>query len=316
MHSKIIRFMQALAMGWLVLALIHPRAQAEDVTGCPLGIKKGEIWIKTGLKYNDMKKRYNRSDDEMVDLEEGEHNRVYNLGIRLGYGITDRWDIGVLVPYKWVDRRIYNKKAKKYSEVEDNGLGELWIASRYKFFYGENIGIFDEIYLNLGAGFKFPLSESEKIKHGIGNGANEFRIVLLYHDHIGRFGFCNHLFYNWRGKADKISDWKFSDQDLTDRLNYKLNLEFDLLGNGIFEATVGAVGWFDIEDVELAEGFKNKGLDGMKAHNHAVMTGVEFKPHGDEYEHRKFALKLRVPYSVKANYAPDYTLMAVAMWTF
>jgi hypothetical protein len=305
-----------LAVGLWMMALTSQRVQAEDVVGCPLGINKGTIWIKTCLKYNDMKKRYNRSDEEMVDLEEGENNQVYDLGIRLGYGITDRWDAGVFLPYKWVDRRIYDKKTKKFSEVEDNGLGELWIASRYKFFYGENIGIFDEIHLNIGAGLKFPLSDSEKIKHGIGNGANEFRIVLLYHDHIGRFGFCDHLFYNWRGKADEISGWKFSDQDLSDQLNYKVNLEFDLLGNGIFEAALGAVGWFDIEDIELADGFENQGLDGMKSHNHAIITGVELKPYGDDYEHRKFALKVRIPYSAKVNYAPDWTLIATAMWTY
>jgi len=312
MRFKFILFLIA----WWISVMSPGISVAEEVTGCPLGIKKGEIWIKTSLKYNDMKERYNRGADEMVDLEKGEHNWVYALSIRLGYGVTDRWDVGVLFPYKWVDRRIYNKETKKWSEVEDNGLGELWIGSRYKFFYGENIGVFDEIHLNLGVGFKVPVSNSEKIKHGIGNGGNEFRVVILYHDHIGRFGFCNHLFYNWRSKADKISGWKFSDQDLTDRLNYKLNLEFDLLGSGILEATAGAVGWFDIEDIKLAEGFKNKGLDGMKAHDHAIVSGIEFKPYGEDYEHRKLALKLRIPYGVKANYAPDYTLTAIAMWTF
>ena len=160
------------------------------------------------------------------------------------------------------------------------------------------------------------MSDSEKIKHGIGNGASEFRIVILYHDHIGRLGFCNHLFYNWRSKADKISGWKFSDQDLTDRVNYKLNLEFDLLNNGVFVASAGAVGWMDMESAKLAEGFENTGSDGMKAHNHAVVPGIEFKPYGEEYEHRKFTLKLRIPYSVKADYMPDYTLIATAMWTF
>ncbi len=309
------KFIPLLIIGYIFL-MMSRISVAEEVTGCPLGIKKGEIWIKTSVKYNDMKEKYNRGTDEMVDLEKDEHNRVYAFGVRLGYGITDRWDIGVLFPYKWVDKKIYNKKEKKWSEVEDNGLGEFWIGSRYKFFYGENIGIFDEIHLNLGVGFKVPVSNGEKIKHGIGNGANEFRVVILYHDHIGRFGFCNHLFYNWRSKADKISGWKFSDQDLTDRLNYKLNLEFDLLGSGILEAALGAVGWFDIEDIELAEGFENKGLDRMKAHDHAVAFGVEFKPYGEEYEHRKFTLKLRIPYSVKTNYAPDCTLMAIAMWTF
>jgi hypothetical protein len=300
----------------IIVLLVPEISNAEDVTGCPLGIKKGEIWIKASLKYDDMRERYTREADEMVNLEKGEHNWAYALGIRFGYGITDRWDVGILFPYKWVDKKIYNKKAKKWSEVENDGLGELWFGSRYKFFYGENIGVFDEIHLNLGAGFKVPLSDSDKIKHGIGNGANEFRIVILYHDHIGRFGFCNHLFYNWRSIADKMAGWKFSDQDLTDRLNYKLNLEFDLFGSGMFEVTVGAVGWFDIENVELAEGFENQGMDGMKAHNHAVMPGIELKPFGEKYEHRKFALKLRIPYRVKVNYAPDYTLTAIAMWTF
>ena len=106
---------------WVSL-MMPAMSTAEEAAGCPLGIEKGEIWIKTNLKYNDMKERYNRGTDEMADLGKGEHNRVYASGIRLGYGITYRWDVGVLLSYKWVDKKIYDKKAKAWTEIEDDGL--------------------------------------------------------------------------------------------------------------------------------------------------------------------------------------------------
>ena len=169
-------------------------AQAEDVTGCPLGLKRGELWTKASFKLNSMSKRYDRGQDDMVDLSSGEHNRVYDLGLRLGYGITDRWDVGLLGPLRWVDKRIYNKKAEKWVEAESNGLQEVWLASRYKFYYRENAGLFDEIHLNVGAGIKFPVSSSAKIQEGIGNGTSEFRLVFLSHETVGRLAFCNHVF--------------------------------------------------------------------------------------------------------------------------
>ena len=78
---------------------------------------------------------------------------------------------------------------------------------------------------------------------------------------------------------------------MTDQINYKFNMEFDLLGNGMLETSAGLVGWFDVENVELAEASEGCGLDGRKAHNHAVVLGVELKPWGEAYEHRKFALR-------------------------
>jgi hypothetical protein len=291
-------------------------ARAEDVTGCPLGLKGGEVWLKASSNLNSMSRRYDRGQDDMVDLSSGEHNRVYDLGVRLGYGITDRWDIGLLGPLRWVDKRIYNKKAKKWVEGESSGLQEVWLASRYKFYYRESAWVFDEIHLNVGAGIKFPVSSSAKIKEGIGNGTSEFRLVFLSHETVGRLAFCNHVLYNWRGEASDIAGWKYSGQNLTDRINYKFNMEFDLLGNGMLETSTGLVGWFDVERVHLAEVSAGCGLDGRKAHNHAVAVGIELKPWGETYEHRKLAVKVRIPYEVKSDYAPDYTLTVTAMLTF
>jgi hypothetical protein len=305
----------AVAVFVLQVAVVSP-GRAEDVTGCPLGLKSGEVWLKAPLKVNNMTARYDRGEDRMVDLLAGEHNRVSDLGVRMGYGLTDRWDIGLLSTLRWVDKRIYNKKAKEWIEVESSGLQEVWVASRYKFYYGEDTGVFDEIHLNLGVGVRFPISSPAKIEEGIGNGARELRVVFLSHETVGRLSFCNHLFYNWSGEASDISGWKYSGQDLADRLNYKLNLEIDLLGNGVLEPCVGLVGWQDMEDVELADAFAGCGLDGDRAHNHAVTAGIEIKPWGERYEHRKFGVKLRIPYEVKSTYAPDYTLTVVAMLTF
>jgi hypothetical protein len=300
----------------VVQVALVPSGQAEDVTGCPLGLKRGEFWFKAPFKVNNMTERYDRAEDHMVDLLGEEHNRVCDLGLRLGYGLTDRWDVGCLSTLRWVDKRIYNKKAKEWQEVESNGLQGVWIASRYKFYHSEETGVFDEVHLNFGVGIKLPISSSAKIKEGIGNGAREFRIVFLSHETVGRFSFCNHLFYNWRGKASDISGWKHSGQDLPDRVNYKFNVEFDLLGNGMLEPSVGLVGWQDMEDVELAGEFADCGLDGDKAHDHAVSAGIEVKPWGERYDHRKFAVKVRIPYEVKSTYAPDYTLTVMAMFTF
>jgi hypothetical protein len=308
-------FLSIIAVVVVQLALAS-LVEAEDVTGCPLGLKRGELWFKAFLKSDDMTKRYDRGEDGMVDMLSGEHNRVHDVGVRLGYGMTDRWDVGLFAPLRWVDRRVYNKKAKEWVEVESHGIQGVWLASRYKFYYSEDTGVFDEVHLNVGAGIKFPLSSSAKIKEGIGNGASEFRLVFLSHETVGRLSFCNHLLYNWRGEASDISGWNYSGQDLTDRINYKFNLEFDLLGSGVIETSAGLVGWFDVEEVELAEASAGCALDGRKACNHAVAVGIELKPWGERYDHRKFTVKVRIPYEVKSSYAPDYTLTAVAMMTF
>ena len=312
--------MRKVLLSVLTIIVVHVAfvslAQAEDVTGCPLGLRKGEFWFKAPFKLNSMAKRYDRGKGDMVDLLAGEHNRVYDLGVRLSYGVTDRWGVGILSPLRWVDRRIYNKQAKKWVEVESSGLQDVWVASRYRLYHGEKASVFDEVYLNFGAGVKIPISGSAEIEDGIGNGAREFRIVFLSHETIGRVSLCNHLFYNWRGEASDIPGWKYSGQNLTDRINYKFNVEFDLLGNGVLEPCAGLAGWHDVEDVKLTEEFAGCGLDGDKAHNHAVTAGIELKPWAERYEHRKFAVKVRIPYAVKSTYAPEYTLMVVAMLTF
>ncbi len=312
-------YTRALSIGILLFVLVPASVtpvKAEEILGCPCGIEAGAgtFWFRTRFKFDDMTERYNRGQDAMVPLGEGWHNRVNMQSYRFGYAISDGWDIGLVLTYMDVDRRIYNAQKEKWSEVDDEGFGDVWLAARHTFMHETNWAGFDEVFISGGAGMKFPATSDSEIRHGIGNGTDEFRIGLLTNWTTGRWEFCNHLTYTWRGEAPVIEGWNYSGQNLSNRLGYKFKVGYDLTGDGRFCPGIMFNGWMDMQDITFAPAFRNTGLDAERAYRHNITYQLEYYP--DDEEKHKFVFGYSVPYDVKSGFAPDYTLSLLGMWTW
>jgi len=290
---------------------------AETTIGCPLGMEEDQLWVRTMLQMVDMTEKYDRQSDRMVPLPDGWHKQVRTSGFRLGYGLTDQWEVGLLLTEKAINQRKFNKKTKTWTEIHDGGIGDVWLALGYKFLEEEDWGGFDEVYMKLGLGYKSDVLQTlsdREILHGVGNGAREMKLVFLSHEVLGKLAFCNHLVYHWRGSAPVIPGSKLSGQNLTDRLNYKFNLEYELSEEWV--ASVGLFGWMDVQKISFAGKFKDKGMDGQKAHMHRLVFSLEKSLGEDKYGHKKLKLAYGIPYSVKNGMAPNYDIMLIAMYTW
>jgi len=302
----------------ICLSVLTPLlASAEQTTGCPLGIEEDQFWVRTSVQMVDMKQKYDRATDSMVPLPDGWHKQVRTSGFRLGYGLTEEWEVGLLLIERSINQRSFNKQKKTWSDVHDSGIGDVWLALGYKFLEEKDWGGFDEAYMKLGLAYKSGLLDTlsdREILEGIGNGAREMRLVLLTHEVLGRLAFCNHLMYHWRGSAPTIAGSKLSGQNLTDRLNYKFNIEYEVAEG--WAAHIGLFGWMDLQEVSFAGNFVGKGMDGQKAHMHRLVFALERSLGEDKYDHKKVKLAYGIPYSVKNGMAPNYDLSVVAMYTW
>ena len=228
----------------LVLAVTIAPAQvlAEDVTGCPLGLKKNQFWVKSQTVYQYAEQAlWNEEPGKklsLMDMPEDWHQRQTKSNLRLGYGITDRFDIGLSLSYfdKHIRKAVHKQRPDrtwfiKETQQEGRGFGDIWLSAKYKL-------VADRQHIEsvaLGAGFRLDASDDSSVTKGIGSGAKALRLVLLSHEHFGQFHFCNHLFYEWQGErrgidvkndSGEMVEWEKSGQDIGDKLGYKFNVEY------------------------------------------------------------------------------------------
>lgn len=313
----------------ILLALIAAdEALAEDVTGCPLGLREGQFWVKSQTVYEYAERAlwtYEAGEKAiMMDMPENRHSRLTKSDLRLGYGITDRLDVGFLLTYFDKHVRTSQHKQKpngtwvvKEVEKEGQGFGDVWLSAKYRL-------VADRQHIEalaLGVGFRLDASDDCEVTKGIGSGAKALRAVLLSHEHFGKFHFCNHLFYEWQGErrgievkndSGEMVRWEKSGQDLGDRIGYKFNVEYCLNHTGTVWGHLGLVGWHKFEDDDC----KGATIDRSDRYEHCVFPKLAWLPRGPAEEHCKIFVGVKCPYKYRKDFESHVIPVLGMMWTF
>ncbi len=306
-----------------MLTIMKSSLIAEDVMGCPKGIMKGTIWPRIDINYFNASEKYDFDKGKMVDIKSGtglQKQTKKVIGFRFGYGLLKDVDLGILTKYTYAE--VGKLKQNVYKKTEEGALTDLWLSGKYMFLDKRNFGPFYYAKFSLGAGYKIPICKDEDlIIKSVSNGADELKVGFLHHEGLGIVELAGHLLYIYRGTAKKILDnngnpaYGKSDIDLADRFNYMVKAEYDLystIGIG-----VGISGWINFGDEAT---WQKKVSEWKKMeesfYSHAIHLSLEFRPFGLDYEKRKIFFHLGIPYSVKNNARPDYTIKVGTMYTF
>lgn len=307
----------------IMLTALNSPLIAEDVMGCPKGIMKGTIWPRIDINYFDASKKFDFDKDEMVDIKSGSGLQKQTkkvIGFRLGYGLLKDVDLGILT--KYTSAEVEKKKPTGNVKTNKGALTDLWISGKWIFLDKKDFGPFYYAKFNIGAGYKIPLcKDDDLITKSVSNGADELKVGFLHHEGLGPVELAGHFLYIYRGTAKEVKNlqgkpaYGKSDIDLADRFNYMFKVEYDLhpmIGTGL-----GVSGWMNLGDEAT---WQKKGNEwkkmGENFYSHAVMFQMEFRPFGSDYEKRKIFCHFAIPYSVKNNARPNYTVKIGAMYTF
>jgi len=284
-------------------------AGAEEILGCPVGIDEGAIWPRAGYKYVKHEKRYNPQTGHMEALPEGWNSKKLSVPLRLGYGITHRWQLAVATTRNEVKKHTRGRQG--WVDVDASGYDGWWLVASYKSHESyEPWQGWQESHINWGVAYKFGCDGADA-KNGIGNTADAIRVGFLTHvDADDENSLCQHLTYTRYSRADTVEGWKKSGWKFGDRIGYKYYWERSL--SDTFAMNFGPIGWFQLQQDKSPAGQPA----GYKPHQHNLHLAVVWHPDGVEIEHHKIALGVNYPYGVKTSFAPDYALSATAMWTW
>ncbi len=305
----------------MTLAFIAMNAHllAEDVLGCPKGIMKGTIWPRIDVSYTDASRKFDFSTGEMVDIATGtglQKKTKTELGIRIGYGLTTKMDIGILA--KFTNVKTEKLKNSQLTKTDESALTGLWLSAKYIFLDAAELKPFTYMKLSFGAGYKIPLCKDEDlITKSVSNGADELKSGFLTHGGIGPIDFAGHLLYWYRGQAKKVENtqgkpaYGKSGVELADRINYMFKFEYDI--HPVIGLGAGVSGWTNLKKEKT---WQNNTCFEEMFYIHKAALSLEIRPYGLDYEKRKIFCHFGIPYSFKNNTVPDYTLKIGLMYTF
>lgn|GEM_PF-4617939 len=317
--------------------LFSENAIAERVTGCPHGLKKGEFWPKVLYRHIEHKKYWSPATGKIEDLPSGWNSKRDKIDLRLGYGLTDKFDVGLLFTYEWIDRKYETHQLNckggkrpgsgKWCTKKDNGLTEIWISGKYKFIDKQTIGIFKNIDAAIGLGYKFDVTEKEGLKNELGNesrGANVLRIALLSTEELtDKVELCNHIFYDLIGERRDVSGWGKSDEEVGDIIGYKFFVEYSPFPDKKFTLVGGPIGWIQIKPNEFEEKIRvtAPGNPQYKSHieryRHALALKFVYSPlRGEAGHHKKVFVGIDWDYKAKKGWKEDFVIKCGGMWTF
>lgn len=311
----------AMAVIGVLVFLIAGSAFAEETVGCPHDVGKGRFKVRNKEAYIQMRKCYSdevwkalrdaspypADHDEMVDLPEGWHQEVVKTALGLEYGVIDRLSVGLFLPYVMKDlkRQVWSKKVRKatWKELRDRGFEDIWVSIKW-LAYSNPQGLFGSNWeegLFLALSYRLSVSSDDDVKNGIGSGAREFKLVLLFHPHFTEKSFlCGDMWYHYRGRVREIKGFTKSGWNLGDRFGYRIFFGYEFL-NRKFAIVGGPQGW-------IAQ--SNRDKDGRKIedshmYSHGVMVKFRWQPFGEE-EKGSIDLGVRIPYSNKTTFAPSF----------
>jgi len=306
--------------GIILMLLAAEILFAEMTVEDPRVIGKGRFKIRSTIMYIQAQKCYSDEVwkafhdsspysvdyDKMVDLPDGWHMKTTRIATGFEYGITDRFNVGVFLPYVIKDfaKQVWSKSADTtvWKKVEDNGFEDIWLIAKY-LIYSKSPGLLGFNWkdgLLLAFAFKPSVSPDEKIKEGIGTGTNDFKILLLSLPRFSKKVFLyGKVWYQHTGRVKDIDGFAKSGWDLGDRFGYRFFLGYKIF-NRKFTIVGGPLGWI---------AWNNKDKDGNEiedsnTYSHGVVLKLILSPFS-----RSFLLKsgVKVPLSNKIPFAPAFT---------
>lgn len=288
---------------------------AEETVGCAHTVGKGKIKIRGKTGYIEAQKCYSdevwkafhskspypKDYDEMVELPQGWHQEVVKVSMGFEYGITNDLSVGFYFPYimKDMKRQVWSQTGNTiWKHSKESGLEDIWISTKYRILSKAPLW---EDGLFLAIGYKPSITSDEKIKNGIGTGAQSFKFVALSHPYFTeKFFLCGDIWYEYRGKIKEIEGFSKSGRELGDRFGYRVLLGYEFL-NHKFVVIAGAQGWIALNDKDK-EGNK---INDSNSYSHGMVLKLRWQPFGDE-DLGSLDLVVRIPYMNKTPFAPTF----------
>ncbi len=166
---------------------------------------------------------YYRDAQNYYDLETGEYiqdaSKEQYATFYLSYGILDNWDVGLTVPYVFLETNSTDK-------VTD-GLSDVVIETKYRLWEEKNILPSYALYFDV----KVPSANKDR---GLSSGEYDFTINNIFTKNIGKNTFDFNLGYVFIGEKG-ISDIFYYVFDVTRYLTEKLYLCAELYGDTMFK---------------------------------------------------------------------------------
>ncbi len=311
-----------LILASLLLISLSSASFGADILGCPNGIMQGALWTRFKISRFDMSKKWDKTSEEMVDIDQGNgilKRDLIKYDFRIGYGVSSRLDVGVELKLATV-KTDKKKPLQSIVNFSKHSLTELWFAGKYRFLdKGFRDTLFTYFKMSAGGAFGYGLADdAESLVSGIGPGCHRAQLGLLMHGGIlkNKFEFACEIIYQWNGDApnntESVDGFTFSrsGENIADQLKYSFVLETPL--GRYLGLKVATSGWFGVEhDSKLL-----KNGDEQFGYLHQVVFGLEIMPFSNDYEKRKLVLQIQIPYKTRVITAPDIALTTIAMFTF
>ncbi|MEA3488806.1 MAG: hypothetical protein U9R44_00485 [Candidatus Omnitrophota bacterium] len=99
----------------------------------PWTLKKGKIWAEVYTKYF-FSKNYYDPKGEKHRWGDGGFSRIYTVEGKLEYGITDRFNVRLSVPYVWSYwKNDWGKVRADWGKFKNEGFQHIGLAAKYRF---------------------------------------------------------------------------------------------------------------------------------------------------------------------------------------
>jgi|GEM_PF-1365965 len=161
--------------------------------------------------YKDVEKEYDPEAEEHIKTK----TKETDLNFYLSYGLLSNWDVGVTIPYIFLDDSEFGK---------NDGLSDITIETKYRFWEEKNFLPGFALYLD----FKTDSGDDDK---GLGTGKREYTINNIFTKTFGKNVVDLNLGYIFIEKED---DAFFCILDYARTLTDKLNLCLELYGETNF----------------------------------------------------------------------------------
>ena len=244
---------------------------------------------------------YSKDYDKMVELPVGWHMRTSQVAIAFEYGITDRLSVGALLPYvtKDVRRQVWSKNANEtvWKEINESGFNDVWFITK-ALVYSNAHGPFGFNWkdgLTVALAYKPSISPDEKIKNGIGDGSNDFRILLLSMPRLTEKLFLSpKIWYQYTGKVKDISGFSKSGWKEGNRFGYRFFVGYKVSHK---LAVVGGLqGWIAGSNKDK----NGKEIEDSDTYFHLMVTKLIWRPS------KKIIITsgVKMPFAYKVPFAP------------